>query len=442
MSDQAVHDEEAFLDGLEGKGTFRRGLAYLSRGGPGYLQSAMTLGGGTAMSSIYAGRMFGYDLLWVAPAGMIIGVLMLGALARLTLGDESRPYESMSRHAGRGFALAWAIGALLASVIWHFPQYSLAGAALSDAASVGGTEISPAVCAWPVLGVALVMSLLYGRSPRIVRAYEWVVKVLIVLVIASFAAVVIATADQTDWGAVARGFIPSLPEARGGVESWTLATSGLAAAVGINMVLLYPYSLRARGWGGRHVGMARFDLVAGMLVPYTIATTFVVVATANAIPWAEEGDAVQKLKPVEAAQALGAVLGETRGRLVFDLGLVGMALSTIALHMICSGFALAELLGKDRTSLAYRVGTLLPVPGVLGPLLWDNQLWLTIPTNIVCGLFLPVTYLGLILWQMRTKDDARRAPAVTVIGMALVTIFLTAMLAKFVIATLAKFTAA
>ena len=65
-----------------------------------------------------------------------------------------------------------------------------------------------------------------------------------------------ATAAETDWGAVARGFVPSLPEPRGNTSSATIATSGLAAAVGINMVFLYPYSLRARGWGGAGAGGA------------------------------------------------------------------------------------------------------------------------------------------------------------------------------------------
>ena len=395
-------DADAFQDSLEGKPGSTRFFAYLLRGGPGYLQSAMTLGGGTALSSIYAGRMFGYDLLWVAPVGMLIGVVMLGVLGTLTLRHPERPYSGMARNAGRPFALAWALGTLVASIIWHFPQYALAGAAVSDVADVFGRSFSPAAAAWPVLGVALVMSLLYGRSPRLVRAYESCIKVLVIGVIVCFGLVVAATAGETNWSEVMRGFIPSLPEARGGVDPWTMVASGIAAAVGINMVFLYPYSLRARGWGERSQGLARFDLIAGMLIPYTLATALVVIATANTIPWIE-GDAVQKMKPPEAARAFGRILGERNGRLIFDLGLVGMALSTIALHMVCSGFALAELLGKSSSSWTYRMGTLLPIPGVLGPLIWSDLLWLVIPTNIVCGLFLPVTYVGLILWAQKER---------------------------------------
>lgn len=424
-------DADAFLDSLEGKSGTTRFFAYLLRGGPGYLQSAMTLGGGTALSSIYAGRMFGYDLLWVAPVGMLIGVLMLGVLGSLSLRSPERPYDGMARNAGRPFALAWALGALVASIIWHFPQYALAGAAVSDAAEVLGGSISPAAAAWPVLGVALIMSLLYGRTPRLVRIYESCVKLLVIGVIVCFALVVGATAGETDWGAVLRGFIPSLPEARGGVDPWTMVASGIAAAVGINMVFLYPYSLRARGWGERSQGLARFDLFAGMLIPYTLATALVVIATANTIPWVE-GAAVQKMKPPEAARAFGAILGERNGRLIFDLGLVGMALSTIALHMVCSGFALAELLGKSSRSWTYRIGTLLPIPGVLGPLVWNDLLWLVIPTNIVCGLFLPVTYVGLILWAQKERiaghiQTGNAKHGTTVVLMGVFTAFLTFM---------------
>ncbi|MEM9802123.1 MAG: hypothetical protein AAGA20_17495 [Planctomycetota bacterium] len=427
----AAAEERAFLAEARTWSAPRRAFAYLRRGGPGYLQSAMTLGGGTAVSSIYAGRMFGYELLWVAPVGMLLGVVMLGVLGGLTLGDERRPYVAMAEGGGRVFALAWAIGALVASIIWHFPQYALAGAAISDAAEVAGASVDPALAAVPVLVVALAMSSLYGRSPRLVRAYETVVKALVIGVIACFALVVASTARSTDWGALLSGFVPSFPPERGGVSSATLVASGLAAAVGINMVFLYPYSLRARGWGEEHRGFARFDLVAGMLVPYTIATTLVVVATANTIPW-EPGDAVQKMKPIEAARAFGGVLGETSGRLVFDLGLVAMALSTIALHMVCSGLALAELVGSGPESRAYRVGLLLPIPGVLGPLFWDDLLWLVVPTNIVCGLFLPLTYAGLVLWSMRSKGKARPR-RITIAVMAVFTVFLTGMLANYVI---------
>ena len=74
------------------------------------------------------------------------------------------------------------------------------------------------------------------------------------------------------------------------------------------------------------------------------------------------------------------------------------------------------------------------VPGVLGPLFWNDLLWLAVPTNIICGLFLPITYVGVILWARR----AERPSSATVLAlMALATILLTTVLTATIVAKLA-----
>ena len=45
----------------------------IREGGPGWLQGAMTLGGGSAITSLSIGAMFGYEYLWVQPVAMLIG---------------------------------------------------------------------------------------------------------------------------------------------------------------------------------------------------------------------------------------------------------------------------------------------------------------------------------------------------------------------------------
>lgn len=435
--------EAGELERLDAAPAPRRWAHFLRRGGPGYLQSAMTLGGGTASSAVFAGRLFGYELLWVAPLGMLLGVVMFAALSHQTLSTGARPFEAMRRYAGAPLAYAWAIGSLAASIIWHFPQYGLAGAALADLGAVGGVSVSPALAVIPLFVVAVAMSLLYGRSDRAVRLYERCVKLLVFGIVLAFGAVVAVSARDIDWGAVARGFVPRIPEARGGTSGVTLVVSGLAAAVGINMVFLYPYTLLARGWGRAHRRLARFDLVLGMFVPYTLATSLVVIATAHAIPWDAASGAATKLAPVEAARALGGVLGDVAGRVVFDLGLVGMALSTITLHMVCTGFVVMELTGKPFGSRAWRIGTLLPAVGVLGPVVWKDLLWLAVPTNIVCGLFLPLAYIGIIRLQRSEAYLGADAPrgsrgALWLCAMVAVTAFLLFAFGSYVVQELAK----
>ncbi|TDJ72062.1 MAG: hypothetical protein E2O39_07315 [Planctomycetota bacterium] len=396
--------ERRALAELEGAGFVRRTRAYMKLIGPGYMQSAMTLGGGTAAASLFAGALFGYQLLWVAPVAMILGVVMLSAVSYQTLSTGVRPFEAMRRFAGAPFAWGWAIGALLSSIIWHFPQYSLASAVLVDMGDVMGFEgLQPGMMGFVVLAWAIVFSMMYGTSPTLVRWYERILKYMVWGIVLCFGLVVVKT-GIADWGELAAGFIPfRIPGEANGVAGLTIVVSGLAAAVGVNMLFLYPYSLLARGWDREHRRLARFDLYMGMLLPYVLATSLMVIAMANTIHL-DEGFVASRLTPVQAAQSLAAVVGDTWGRVVFNLGVLGMVLSSITLQMLCTGFVCVELFGWKFGSVRYRLATLLPVPGVLGSVYWAKvAVWLAIPTNIVCGLFLPLAYVGFILLQRNRK---------------------------------------
>ncbi len=429
--------ERAELTRLEGEPLAARVRYWSKLIGPGYLQSAMTLGGGTAASSLFAGALFGYALLWVAPVAMLLGVVMLSAVSWQTLSTGARPLPAMRKFAGRGFAWGWALGALLSSVVWHFPQYNLAAASLVDVGAVAGVEgLSPVAMAFVVLAWAVLLSFLYGRSARLVRVYERVLKYMVWGIVLCFLWVVVQT--HTDWGGVVRGFTAfEIPGERNGIRGAELVVSGLAAAVGVNMLFLYPYSLLARGWGREHRGVARFDLFAGMLVPYALATSLMVIATANTIH--ADGTFAAKSLPVStAARVLGDVIGPS-GRVVFDLGLVGMALSSITLHMLTAGFVAMEWFGVPFGGRGYRLATLIPTPGVLGPLLWGNfAVWLAVPTTIVCGLMLPVAYVGFVRLQCSRRylgDDRPRGVAgvAWVAGMVVATVVLVGFLAWYLV---------
>lgn len=426
--------EKAQLAALEEKGTGARIVGYWKLTGPGYLQSAMTLGSGTAVSSLLAGALFGYTLLWVAPVAMLIGIIMLTAVSYQTLSTGMRPFEAMRTFAGPFFAWGWAIGAIVASIIWHFPQYALAAGSLADIGAVVGIELNANWLGFLVLPFAIAISMMYGSSPRLLRAYERLLKYTVWGVVLCFAWVVFRTGID-DWGALAKGFFTfQIPDKTNGVEGWVLVLSGLAAAVGVNMVFLYPYSLLARGWGREHRRVARFDLYVGMFLPYVLASSLMMIAAANTIHL-DASFTASTIGVDKAAQSLATVVGPDTGRIVFGIGVLGMALSTITLHMLCAGFVCAEVFGWKVGSLKYRLAMLIPCVGVLGPVLWAKyKVWLAIPTTILCGFLLPIAYIGFILLQRSRKYLGKDTPSGgagrTWLGaMIFVTLFLTVFLA-------------
>lgn len=307
----------------------------------------MTLGSGTAASSLFAGAVFGYELLWVAPVGMLLGVLVMGVVSHQTLSTGRRVLPAMAEHASKPIAAGFAVAAMLASIIWHFAQYNLGASVIVDAAGVIGVDgLPPIVGSAIILVWAVALSLTYGKSSTFVRFYERFLKYTVWAIVLLLLWVVIHT--DTDWGAVFAGFVPSIPEdvvvpgEKNPVSAIFVIVAGLAAAVGINMLLLYPYSLQARGWGREHRGLARFDLFTGMLIPYALASGLMVIASANTLGDRAVGhDASVGL----LAGVLGDVIGPVAGRLLFDLGMLAMSLSTITLHMVCCGFVAMEWFG-------------------------------------------------------------------------------------------------
>ena len=111
-------------------------FANIREGGPGWLQGAMTLGGGSAVTSLTIGSVFGYEFLWVQPVSMLIGCIMLFALAHQTLSTGERPFAAMKNHISPSLAWLWAIAALGSSIIWGFSHYPLSAGMLEEAIRV------------------------------------------------------------------------------------------------------------------------------------------------------------------------------------------------------------------------------------------------------------------------------------------------------------------
>jgi len=129
---EKLEQEVAELKELESRSFVPRAGGYIKRTGPGLLQSAMTLGAGSATASVVAGASFGYKLLWVQPVAMFLGVMMLAALGNIVLSTGERPYKAFGREMSKVLIFLWALGTIAASIIWHFPQYGLAAGAMRD----------------------------------------------------------------------------------------------------------------------------------------------------------------------------------------------------------------------------------------------------------------------------------------------------------------------
>ena len=490
------------------KGTGATLKTYTKLSGPGWLQGAITLGGGSLAGSLYVGVIGGYEMLWLQPLMMIFGIIMLSAIAYVTLSTGERPFRSINRHVSPVLGWSWAIATLMANMVWAMPQFGLGSAALEqnlfpEVFGKDGTlgENGKYVAALLLFAVAGGILWLYDAGGKGGKFFDILLKSMVAVIVLSFFAVVIkmsASDTGLPWGEILGGFIPDFSLFTEPAEKFRVALEAVAAeqqefwrdriltlqrdimitaagtAVGINMTFLLPYSMLKRGWNKDFRGLASFDLATGLFIPFVLATSCVVIASATQfhgqydpalltgvdmtprveklvsgyhaqlearitsgysaeekVSWGALDDdgqkarrATERAKVPEAEKKIAAMLvsrdaeqlagslekltGKNFSHVIFGIGVLGMAISTIIILMLINGFTICEMFNLPMSGTAYRIGSFLPgITGALGFLfLWGDsgaRFWLAVPTSVFGFCLLPLAYITFILLMNNRK---------------------------------------
>ena len=264
-----------------------------------------------------------------------------------------------------------------------------------------------------VLTISTAVVWTYSSGHKGIRLYERILKGFVWMIILAFLVVIIRRSIDggVQWAKLFKGFLPLyIPTDPRGVA---IVMAAFSAATGINATFLFPYTLLARGWGKEHRGLSRFDLMTGMLLPFCIATSLMVIATGCTIyDPGQFASGSTKLPPTEVAAMLeSAGLSMFFSRIVFGLGIVGMALSSITMHMLICGFAACEVFGVEPGGWRYRLACLLPAPAVAGVVLWKYLgPWVAIPTSAICGLMLPIAFIAFFILNNSKKYLGKDKP--------------------------------
>ena len=267
--------EIELLRSVENKGTGEKLKTYTKLCGPGWLQSAITLGGGSLIGALSLGAIGGSNFMWVQPLAMILGVIMLSAIAYVTLSTGQRPFKAINNHVSPVLGWGWLGATMLANIVWCLPQFNLAYGAIAQNlvptlpdAGKEGSMIPILIVSFCVLSIATFVVFSYGKGSKGVLLFEKTLKVFVGLIVISFIGVIIkmslSTDSLLDWGAVLAGLIPDFGALFRPSESFQTVIEGLdkekaaewtdkivskqrdsiitafGTAVGINMTFLYP----------------------------------------------------------------------------------------------------------------------------------------------------------------------------------------------------------
>ncbi|MBN2244857.1 MAG: divalent metal cation transporter [Candidatus Aminicenantes bacterium] len=370
---------------------WQRWKGYWSLSGPGWVQSALTLGAGSAGSAIFAGAVTGYKLLWVQPLAMFLGVMMFAAIGHQTLITRARPYDVFWKKLHPSLALLWGFNVFIASIVWQFPQYSLGTSVAKDLFAVAGIDLPRGAVALGLLAGGTAICWTYGSGKRKgILLFERILKYMLLIMVCSFFLVVLKTGIK--WGELFKGYFAfHLPADK---EGLTIVLGQLGAAVGVNMTFLYPYTLLARGWGKSHKGLKNFDLGVSMFLPFVLATSFVTIACANTL----FTQGIQVKDAIDAAHALQPIAGLTLGRVLFSLGILSMCFTTLIIEMLLCGLVLSEIFHFEYYGWAFKASTLAANIGIIGAF-YPMPIWLPVLTSSFNLLMMPIAYICFFILQ-------------------------------------------
>jgi len=351
LPEKTAHDRQILKD-AQARGPAATLGAWVRLSGPGWLQSAITLGGGSLSGALFLGIMGGVSMLWLQLMAIIMGVVMLSAISYVTLSTGERPFHAINKHINPVLGWGWLVATCMANIIWCMPQFALCYEALetnlmpgvlnppeatataladssgaaASAAVLAATPADPAPAKPFPLGKLLISAILLVAAAGVVAlnmrggaaasVFDWLLKGLVGMVVLCFFGVVgyLTFQGELDWGRILLGFIPdfsqwtspsgkvaelmtTLPEeaqtywgAKMVASQRSVMIAAAATAVGINMTFLLPYSMLNRGWDKTFRGMARFDLSTGMAIPYILVTTCVVIAASYAFHASPDAD--------------------------------------------------------------------------------------------------------------------------------------------------------
>ena len=502
-NDDQPNREIEILESVADKGALEKAKAYSKLSGPGWLQGAITLGGGSLAGALYLGTISGYNLMWLQPLAMICGIIMLSAIAYVTLSTGQRPFGAINKGLSPLLGWSWLIAVILANIVWCLPQFNLGRAAVQQnlLPNLGESAVSTAGICWVLFIVAFAVNASYEGGNKGIKWFERILKVMVGIIVVSFFLVVVTLTSKgaIPWGEIFSGLIPNfsylfspapayaeLIGSSSAPEIWNniisekqrdIIIAAFGTAVGINMTFLLPYSMLRKKWGRKHRGLAIFDLSIGLFVPFVIATGCVVIASASqfhsktddifdktgkpvpkvakayqgsldglankkAKAEAEKNEVDQEDKdqmdPLIAsakkslnesdrsiaamlikrdnatfATSLAPLTGDTVAQVVFGVGVLGMALSTIIILMLINGFAFQELFNQPGSKTLYFIGCAVSgSAGLLGPFIWGDgqaKAALAVPTSVIGGSLIPIAYFTFLLMMnsRRVLGDKR-----------------------------------
>lgn len=401
------------------KQTLKRIGATVLTVGPGIFCIGYTIGTGSVTSMAKAGSQYGMQLLWVLALSCLFSWVLLEAYGRFAVvtGDTAIHGFRRKLPMGNAWALVTTGGVIIGQWCCLSGLVGLSAGALYECAALfipGLTRESYAA----VLAIAVViMAAMYAMLW--VGKYSFFEKVLVFFVtIMGVAFLLSMFIVMPSPGEIARGLLPSVPQAPG-------ARIMIAAFVGTTMAaptfVVRPLLLRAKGWTREHRALQRRDSVVSATMMFVISGSIMACAT---------GALFHQGKTIDRVLDMVTTLEPVAGRFavaIFLVGTLSAGLSSIFPIAMVAPLLIADYRAgtfDTRTKLFRILTAVACCIGLTVPILGANPIAAQILTQTSQVFVLPLVIAGVaVLVNRRSAMGDDRAGPLLNIGLAAAFLF-------------------
>lgn len=395
MSENAKLTEVQEIERLNNEPALKRWRGFVKYTGPAFMEAVTTLGAGSFASVAAMGAAYGYKMLWIPFYSYLLGMFMLTLGTKFAVHSKLDVITAQNKYQNRmvGSVVTGLIACYFGYVTFTFGQYALGTDALENMFALVNINFPRSVNWIIIFALSFPFAWMYGKNDKAVRFVENFCKILIVVMLIVFVAVIFAT--SVDWGALISGLlIPTLPS---GMEGISTGIAALISVVAVGDWVQYHYAMKQRNFTPVHEKLAHFDLVVGGLIPVTMVLTFVGVAFAVTFSGGSFPDDTYALANalVGAIPSLGIQIGFYIGILAITVStMIGM--STIAAQSLCRAFGRP----LDPHSKLWKFGLISTQIGFLGAYI-GKPMWAVI---LVAGLQSCFSWVSGSSWFLLAND--------------------------------------
>jgi len=368
-------------------------LLFFAAFGPGIVVMLADTDAGSLITAAQSGAVWGYRLLLLQFILMPILYIAQELTVRLGLTTQKGHGELIKEKFGTYWA--WiSVSALLLSCV---------GAIISEFSGLASVGILFGIPEWVMVLLAAVF--LIGLVTT--GSYRSVEKVAIFIGLFEFMFFVVAWKAHPNVKDIAKALV-SVPWANS--SYWYLMAANIGAVVMPWMIFYQQSAVVDKGLRPRHLRQARWDTAIGAVITQLIMAA-ALVATAATIGKTHPGASLNSVH--EISQELTPFLGQTVGRLIFAMGMIGASLIAAIVVSLTAAWGLGEVTGYKRSlcnkpSQApwfYGVYVLIVFIGAVVVLSGINLVHLNVDVEVMNAILLPVVlgFLFTLAWKVLPK---------------------------------------